>query len=149
MSGLNLKNVAVALCQRSCSARPGLTVHPHGIITQRPKYSGSWARVNKAFASSSDTDASQQQENDDRIKKTLADLDALLGVEENEKEEERDRPKHGKNSSLSSSSLVFSPQRRARRHLRGQRSSPERELIRLPRAGRQAAPADHLKKKGG
>lgn len=86
-----MKNVAVALCQRSCSARPGLTVHPHGIITQRPKYSGSWARVNKAFASSSDTDASQQQENDDRIKKTLADLDALLGVEENEKEEERDQ----------------------------------------------------------
>ena len=58
--------------------------------------------------------------------------------EKEEREEEREQ----KARSASPSS---SPQRRARHHLRGQWSPPERELVRLPGAGRQGAPAAHLK----
>ena len=69
------------------------------------------------------------------------------GSEEATKEErERERERSTKQGEKKTESLLrsLSPQRRARRHLRGQRSSPERQLVRLPRAACQAAPAAHF-----
>lgn len=65
-------------------------------------------------------------------------------VEEKRAKKKRDRTKGRKTQlPLFLSSSLHLPQRRARDHLRGQRSPSQRELVRLPRPGRQGSPGDH------